>query len=296
MANAGFENFDFSKSSEWIAYYQNIFPPPDYTRLLKIKQKWYKQRIDPNYSPDVPSAGPNPSIPPNSRPANAGQSSARTGSGTGAVSVMQKLQVLLFILSIPGMLIGKSLHLIIAGHLAGIIHYHDMPKLTLEYWQPVLTDDNLHSIAFALIFLMVPSSFLWVVPVYLSVSVYIGNFATRYSGLPASIKTLGRKIDSKKLLILQSRADTEVWLGFAMIFLTLVGYMHWITPIIYWQYTRVRYSLNYFSKTSFSNLKVKGDKLFTGKPGIQTVWVKIIQLCNWMTTVDVNSSPSCQIF
>ena len=50
---------------------------------------------------------------------------------------MQTLQVILFFLSIPGLLIGKALHCIIAEHLAGIIHYHDMAKLTAEYRKTV---------------------------------------------------------------------------------------------------------------------------------------------------------------
>ena len=247
---AGFENYDFSKSADWQSYYQNIFPPPEYSKLLKIKQKWYKDHIDANYNPNL-STSSNPSSRPNPSRSNS------QASPLSPPSSMQTLQVILFFLSIPGLLIGKALHCIIAGHLAGIIHYHDMPKLTAEYWKTVLTDDNLHSIAFALLFLIIPTQSLWIVPAYLGTLIYLADFLLKFRKTPESLKKQAQKVKLRTNEILQMRADCEVWIGFALIGLTVAGYSHWISPIIYWQYTRMRYVINYFSQCSFRSLNEK---------------------------------------
>ena len=291
MASRGFDTFDFSKSSEWLNYYQNIFPAPDYSRLLKIKQKWYKDHIDSTYDPNPIPQSSQSSAP---RPQSSGarpQPQAST-----AASAMQQFQVLLFLLSIPGLFIGKALHLIIAGHLAGIIHYHNTPKLNLAYWRPVLTDDNMHAIAFALLCLVVPVSSLWLVPAYLGTLIYVAEVFLKHPRVPASLKAYARRIEDNKLGILQTRADCEVWVGFGILAMALLGYSHWISPVLYWQYTRMRYVLNYFSKITFGNLRVKGDAVFTGKPGVGMIWEKIKTFCNWLGSVDTNPSSSCEIF
>ncbi|OMJ92203.1 hypothetical protein SteCoe_5078 [Stentor coeruleus] len=295
MATKGFESFDFSKSQEWLNYYENnVYPKPDYARLQKLKQKWYKEHIDKYYNPDPVSHGPqtNPSQ---------NQGSSRTGQAYGSSlpqpSSMQKLQTLLFFLSVPAMFFGKTLHLIICGHLAGIIHYHNMPKMNLEYWKPVVSDDNLHSIAFALLFLVLPTNALWVIPVYLGTLVYVPDVIIRSAYFPQKIKDLANKFERKKLMILQSRADCEAWVGFGLIIFTILGYSHWISPIIYWQYTRMRYMLNHFTKITFANIRAKGDQMLTNKPGIGMVWEKLKYFCNWLCTVEANPQPSsCQIF
>ena len=209
---------------------------------------------------------------------------------------MQQFQVLLFFLSIPGFFFGKSLHLIIAGHFAGIIHFHNMPKLNLEYWRPVIADDNLHSIAFALLFLVMPTQALWVVPAYLGTLIYTADVIIRHRLAPERFKVIARKIEARKITILQARADCEAWIGFGLIILTALGYSHWISLIIYWQYTRMRYIINYFSKITFGNLRRKGDLLLTNKPGVGILWDKVKTFCDWLCTLDSNQGSSCEIF
>jgi hypothetical protein len=60
----------------------------------------------------------------------------------------------------------------------------------------------------------------------------------------------------------------------------------------------MRYILNYFSKITFGNIRVKGDQMFQGKPLLQNVWEKIKGFCNWLNTIEANQAPgsSCQIF
>lgn len=280
MANRGFENFDFSKSSEWLSYYENIFPLPEPARLLKIKQKWYKDHVDSTYNANPAPPSPN-QVP---------------RSSVVLPSSMQLFQVCLFSLSLFGLYFGKALHFIIAGHFAGIIHFHNMPKLNLAYWRPVISDDNMHAIAFALLCLVLPINALWVVPAYLGTLIYTAEVMLKHPKVPEKIKAYARKIEEKKMFILQTRADCEVWVGFALIVLVLLGSTHWIAPIIYWQYTRMRYVINYFSKITFANLRVKGDSLFFNKPGVGLVWGKLKTFCDWLCTVDSNSSPSCEIF
>ena len=304
MAARSFENFDFANNSDWRSYYDNIFPVPSYSQLAKIKQKWYRDHIDKNYNPlntassstssssSAPSSGQGPSS------SSRQSSSSRPASSSQSVSTLQLLQTSLFLLSIPAFFIGKSLHLIAAGHVAGIIHYHNMPRMSVDYWRPVVSDDNLHALTFALIFLIVPSSAIWIVPAYIGVLVYAPEIIVKTRYFPESLKGYMRKFEMSKVKLLQSRADAEAWIGFALVALWLFGASHWITPIIYWQYTRMRYILNYFSKMTFANLRVKGDQLFMGRPMFSNVWDKVKSGCDWLCKIEANQSlaNSCQVF
>lgn len=299
MASRAFDNFDFANNPDWRIYYENIFPVPTYTQLAKIKQKWYREHVDRNYNPSSPaSSNASNSRNPSSSQSSSHSSASQASGPTQGVSTLQLLQTSLFLLSIPAFFIGKSLHLIAAGHVAGIIHYHNMPRMSVEYWRPVISDDNLHSLVFALIFLIVPSSSIWLVPAYIGVLVYVPEVVIKTRYFPEGLKEYARKCERSKVKLLQSRADTEAWIGFALVALWVIGASHWITPIIYWQYTRMRYILNYFSKITFANLRVKGDQLFTGRAIFSNLWEKVKSGCDWLCKIEAGQSPSssCQVF
>ena len=299
MAARGFDNFDFANNSDWRSYYDNIFPVPSYSQLAKIKQKWYRDHIDKNYNPSN-SASPNASNSNSSSSSShqAPNSSSSHSSPSQPVSTLQLLQTSLFLLSIPAFFIGKSLHLIAAGHVAGIIHYHNMPRMSADYWRLVVADDNLHSLAFALIFLIVPSNAIWMVPAYIGVLVYVPEILVKTRYFPEGLKGYMRRCERSKVKLLQSRADAEAWLGFALVVLWVLGASHWITPIIFWQYTRMRYILNYFSKITFANIRYKGDQLFMARPMFSNVWEKVKSGCDWLCKMEANQSlaNSCQVF
>lgn len=292
MASRGFDSYDFSSSPEWLKYYDNIFPQPSYSQLTKIKQKWYREHVDKTYNPNPPRPSAN-----NSSSAPRPQASRNPQNRTPS-SPLQLFQTVLFSLSIPAMLYGKALHLLIAGHLAGLIHFHNMPRMNLDYWRPVISDDNMHSIVFALLFLILPTSYVWLVPAYIGILVYVPDVVLGLQYAPQRFKDLAKKFEDSKLKLLQARADSEVWVGFALIILWILGVGHWITPVIFWQYTRMRYILNYFSKVTFANLRVKGDQVFMSRPGFSTVWEKVKAGCDWLCKIESNqsSASSCEIF
>lgn len=53
-----YQKFDFSSNKEWIKYYDDLLPVPNYTQVEKFKRKWYKRNIDPSF--DVDSKEPTP--------------------------------------------------------------------------------------------------------------------------------------------------------------------------------------------------------------------------------------------
>lgn len=144
-----FEDFNWAASEAWQKHYAGVYPIPNHIQLLKIKQKWFKSNVDPNFDP-------NPTSSQNSGSGNGPRTFAsgnRSSNAPRAISTLQILQTVLFLLAFPGFFINKSLHLIVAGHFAGIIHYHNIPRLNADYWKNVILDDNFHAICFALIFL-----------------------------------------------------------------------------------------------------------------------------------------------
>ena len=295
MASRGFDSYDFGSSTEWLRYYDNIFPQPSYSQLTKIKQKWYREHVDKAFNPNPPGPSASNSSNPSSAPR---PQASRNPQNRTPPSPLQLFQTVLFSLSIPAMLYGKALHLLIAGHLAGLIHYHNMPRMNLDYWRPVISDDNMHSIVFALLFLVLPTSNVWLVPAYIGVLVYVPDVVIGLQYAPKKFKDIAQKFDDSKLKLLQARADCEVWVGFALVILWVIGFGHWITPVIFWQYTRMRYILNYFSKVTFANLRVKGDQVFMTRPGFSVVWEKVKAGCDWLCKLESSpsSASSCEIF
>mmetsp|Transcript_17119 Transcript_17119/g.17001 ORF Transcript_17119/g.17001 Transcript_17119/m.17001 type:complete len:157 (+) Transcript_17119:434-904(+) len=156
----------------------------------------------------------------------------------------------------------------------------------------------MHAILFALIFLFFNNHLLWVVPAFLGTFVYIGDVLSRHPSVPASIKVYTKRLDANKVNMLQVRADAEMWIGFASILMIFLG-SNIVFPLIYWQYTRMRYMLNGFSKTSFAYLRLKGDTIFQRMPAIiGKGWEKVKSICAWSVSMEAGPSAgsSCTVF
>ena len=41
-----YQEFDFSKSTAWLNYFDNLFPTPPMKKLEKFKRKFYRREID----------------------------------------------------------------------------------------------------------------------------------------------------------------------------------------------------------------------------------------------------------
>ncbi|KAK2195422.1 hypothetical protein BdWA1_003098 [Babesia duncani] len=46
IAEKNFKEFDWSKSKEWLAYYQNLYPTPPLEKLEKYKRNWYRRHVN----------------------------------------------------------------------------------------------------------------------------------------------------------------------------------------------------------------------------------------------------------
>mmetsp|Transcript_14911 Transcript_14911/g.21696 ORF Transcript_14911/g.21696 Transcript_14911/m.21696 type:complete len:288 (+) Transcript_14911:1-864(+) len=280
-----YQAFDFANNPNWRAYYDQVHGNPTPQQLERIKKKWYKRHIDPDFDPEYTQprqSAEHPRQQPRQQPRQ-------------PVQPLQLLQVGLFALAVPSALFGKALHMVVAAHFAGILHYHSTPKLTKEYWKAVVLDDNAHALGFALLFLIMPMSIIWVVPVALGAAVYTADILPRTNYLPPSLSGYLRKLDSKKAELLQMRSDSEVWVGFAVTIGALLGVCHFIVPLVFWQYMRSKYTLNRFTQISFAYLRMRGDQVFGGCPWfLQTCWSKLKQFCNFAVTPQQPSS--CSIF
>jgi hypothetical protein len=62
-----------------------------------------------------------------------------------------------------------------------------------------------------------------------------------------------------RIEIIQLKNHIETFIGFISIFLMLTARVAPIFPVFYWQYIRVKYVVNFFSKHSF---KVSDEKIF----------------------------------
>lgn len=48
---AKFGEYNFSEDSEFSEYLKNVYPPPSTAaEMTRIKVKWYKRKVDPNFS------------------------------------------------------------------------------------------------------------------------------------------------------------------------------------------------------------------------------------------------------
>ena len=272
-----FKEYNWVESEAWQAYYRNIFPTPPPSKILRYKKKFYRNKIDPDFDIDYKSpseeesnqnsGGSSYSSNTNNNSNNYNQNTYTNQQTFETYKASQYLAnpinstllvfvetafIILFMLSLifryKTLLFGLIAFLIRTIRLVGI------PQFNTNYLQAFIMNDSCHTLTFILQTLPDRLNYYMLLPSVISAVISLcDNIKLLNINIPI-FKNYVDLINNKKEEIIQSRAHIEVAIGFISILGIFFKINSILTPIIYWQLMRVRYTINPYTKQSFVDL------------------------------------------
>ena len=124
----------------------------------------------------------------------------------------------------------------------------------MTYLQAALMNDACHTLLFAVQIILDRLNYFMLFPVIISTILALcDNVRVLNVKMPFGQQYLDL-VNNKKEEIIQSRAHVEVAIGFVSIIGIFLKLNSILTPVIYWQMIRVRYTLNPYIKQSFTEI------------------------------------------
>ena len=262
--------------------------------MEKFKRKWYKRVIDPSF--DIEYTAPQTSSQPSQPSAGQafGQAYFQAPPRPPQNSTLAKVQCLLFLAMFPAVFIGKGIHFAMTAHFAGLIQWHGMPKLSKEYWARCLPDENLHCILFCFLYLFFDQASIWFIPEGIMAAICVANMAIFYPTLPSFVENYASKIRTMEYHLLGMKAQAEIFAGIFAIIMVFIGGISLIFPMLYWQFLRVKYMVNPYTKAAFTQLRISGDDATANWPSFRWAWDKIKGFMEYMGSAHERQS-SCSV-
>lgn len=274
-----FLEYNWVDSKEWQLYYSNLFPTPPPSKILRYKKKFYRNKIDQNFdidyqppqSEEKTSTSSNETQYSNSTQSNysnqtnqqsfsneqtfetyrAAQSLARPINSNGLL-LIETFLLTLFIFSLP---IRYKTNLVsIIAFLIRTIRLVGIPQFNMTYLQAALMNDACHTLLFSVQIVIERFNYYLIFPVIISAVIALSdNIRSFNAKLPLAQQYIDL-INNKKEEIIQTRSHVEVAIGFVSIIGIFLKLNSFLTPIIYWQMVRVKYTLNPYIKQSFKEI------------------------------------------
>jgi len=299
-----FKEYDWVESKEWQSYYTNIFPTPPPSKILRYKKKFYRNKIDPDF--DIDYKPPNEEEQNSYSSANTSSSyyNANANNNTNAsqdnfsteqtfetyraaqtlanpidsppLKLLENILLLLFLFSLPFRY--KTVLLALLAFLVRTIRIVGIPKFDLTYLQAFIMNDSCHTLLFALQSLSDRLNYYMMLPVVVSTIIALCD-NIRYMDI-GGVKQYIDLVNNKREELIQSKSHIEVAIGFVSIAGIFLKINSILTPIIYWQLMRVRYTLNPYIKKSFTDLNNLANqiKLNEKTPGAIKFIIDKVQL------------------
>ena len=299
-----FKEYDWVRSQAWQSYYTNIYPTPPPSKILRYKKKFYRNKIDPDFDIDYKPPNEEESntyYSSNSTSTNSNQNSstntsyqdgftteqtfetykaAQTLANPIQSAPMKAIETFLlmgFIASLPFR--HKTVLLGILSFLIRTIRLVGIPRFDVSYLQAFIMNDSCHSLLFTMQSLTDRLNYYMMLPVVISAIIALcDNLKTM--GL-----TFGKKhidsINNKKEDLIQNKSYIEVAIGFVSIAGIFLKINSILTPIIYWQLMRVRYTINPYIKKSFSDLNDLSNNI-KNNPNCPGLIKFIIEKIQWV--------------
>ena len=275
-----FKEYDWVRSQEWQSYYTNIYPTPPPSKILRYKKKFYRNKIDSDF--DIDYKPPNEEETNTYSSANSSYSyntNANTNTNTSnqqgfsteqtfetykaaqslanpinspILQAIETLLLVLFIISLPFKY--RTTLIIIIAFLIRTIRLVGIPKFDFTYLQVFIMNDSCHTLLFAIQTLSDRFNYYMMLPVAVSALIALCENARALGLNVGGIQKYVDLVNNKKEELIQGKSYIEVAIGFVSIAGIFLKINSILTPIIYWQLMRVRYTLNPYVKKSFGDL------------------------------------------
>lgn len=253
-----YKSFEFFANSAFISYFENIFPTPNSKQLEKIKRKWYKTNIDPNFDinydemandTDFNNESKHPNINPEKN-----HDSFSYNKPTQSIPFFQNCLFTLeaylkftFILSfIWFQTISTSLGLTIS--ILALLRQNKIPKMSKEYAIKIIFSEHFHNLCYFALFNFYVDfiNFLFYLPMMVHCWMGLCNYillkkGKTYQVFQKIVDITRRK--EKSLLIMKQKFEILllIWLIFEFIFR---NNFNAFLLLLYVTYLRFKYNIN----------------------------------------------------
>ena len=281
-----FENFDFGSNQQWKTFYKKISPQPSKSELLKLKKKFYKEKIDPsfdiNYNPEKEQVNKNE----NHGEENYHLSLQQTlNNYKSALSLcrplnsipMKLLEICSFFIFFGSLFYENNQHqYAIISFIIRCLNEIGLPRFDLDYLQALLMNDSFHTLVFSFQCLLDDFNYYTILPILISVIIALAEdigYITK-----TKIKLITYVLRHKEDLY-QDKAYIEIIISFLMLIGIYFKINTFKTAIIYSQLLRCKYLINPYTKIGFSEMNIIANKVKESKfcPGIFGLFIGIIQ-------------------
>ena len=274
-----FKEYNWAESADWNNYYTNIFPTPPPSKILRYKKKFYRNKIDPDFDIDYKSpneednkySSNNSSSTSYNQKANA---NANTNNDTfqdmfskeqtfetyktaknlanpinsNLLMAIETFLLIAFIISLP--FSDKTSLLALLGFLIRTIRCVGIPKFDIIYLRALIANDSCHTLIYTLQTLLDKFNYYIIIPVLISTIIALSDNGKNI----ALVKKYTNYMNNKREELIEVRSNIEVTIGFVSIFGVFLKINSSLTPILYWQAMKFKYTLNPYIKKSFSHL------------------------------------------
>jgi hypothetical protein len=275
-----FNEFKFQESEKWLNYLNNRYPPVKYNELSATKKAWYKKNVDKDFDVNYEQTLP--------------QTQQQAPPQTQQRPRTKKLNVwkIQCVLNVAYIVLLFTLYTFRWWHAAplmlsifiGLANSHGMIRCSLEWWQPLLTDENTHNLIYVGISAyMCKSSCALKIPVLLhsiffTLSCFELIIKKNPNGLIAKVfGNVVKKVDQNRANLEELIYTFQIYIGFYLIatFYPL-KWTSMFVPLGYWYLMQFRYLLSFQTKCAFMKL------------GLQLESIKSHRLCpkpvGWLIT------------
>ncbi len=293
--------YNWVDSKEWQLYYSNLYPTPPPSKILRYKKKFYRNKIDENFDIDYQppqeeektssnntqysSANQNYSNQQSQETFSneqtfetyrAAQSLAHPINSTNLL-LIETLILILFILSLP--IRYRTNILSILAFLVRTIRLVGIPQFNMTYLQAALMNDACHTLLFAVQIILDKFNYYLLFPVIISSIIALCDNIKSFNTKIPIVQQYVDLVNNKREEIIQSRSHIEVTIGFVSIIGIFLKLNSVLTPIIYWQMIRVRYTLNPYIKQSFKEINQYANDFKNSEkcPGIAKTIIDKVQ-------------------
>ncbi|KAH8583870.1 uncharacterized protein ELE39_001616 [Cryptosporidium sp. chipmunk genotype I] len=271
-AQKEFLEYDWSKSTLWQQYYNNLYPTPSASQLITFKRKWFKKNVNPNleiqvkeqnyniYQQESKFSGLNFQTKSNESKLLLSRGYKQWMILSLSISLLLSLtiSILNFVPIIRG---SKFMHLLIQicslFYIFGFgAHLYDISIkpirfLSIEFWQKILTEESFHSLISVVAYFGLIYSFPMIFFVPAITSLFI---VSKYQPVVnnAQIINIFSLANKNKSNLYQRRAFFEVFvLGIYIFFAVLTKRISIVYISLYWCLTRVKYPIDPYVQYTF---------------------------------------------
>lgn len=280
QAQREFLEYDWSASSSWQQYYNNLYPTPSSIQLNNFKRKWFKKNVNSSLELDISTKSQKHDQIPYQNTGSYSNNRNESLNASGhkhwmilSFSISLLLTVVVLIFSFLHFVINarltlRTIQLCTLSYVIGfLIYLYDISNkpikfFTMDFWQKIIVEDSFHSLILLIAYYNLLNSFpmIYFIP-GVTVLFIISNYKPVLQN--EQIVYIFNLAKQNKNFIYQRRAFFEVIvLGIYIIIGIITRRISIIYISLYWSLIKAKYSFDPYIQYAFRITNVRINEFF----------------------------------